>query len=89
MRTVDIFGERSVDDTVFAYAAEHGRVLVSNDEDCLVIARQWLEASRAFRLVYWPQHKHQRIPVTPFLLAFDELAARMDAFAASIEYLSV
>lgn len=89
VRALDVFGERSVDDTVFSYAVEQGRVLASNDKDCLRIAHQWLEQGRAFRLVYWPQRKHQRTPVAAFLQAFDELAARKDAFAASIEYLRV
>ena len=62
---------------------------MSTDEDCLVIAHSWLNAGRAFRLVYWPQRKHQRTPVARFTAAFEQLAARPDAFAASIEYLKV
>ena len=89
VRTIDVFGERSVDDPVFEYAAHHGRVLLSTDVDCLIIAARWIEQGRRFRLVFWNQGPHQHVRVGPFLQALERLAAKESAFAASIEYLEI
>jgi predicted nuclease of predicted toxin-antitoxin system len=87
--TIDVLGQRSVDDTLFEYAAQHGRVLLSTDIDCLIIADRWIEQGRPFRLVFWDQGRHQRVRVGPFLQALEALAAKDNAFTASIEYLAV
>jgi hypothetical protein len=87
-RAIDLFGERTQDLSLLVYAAEHGRTLVSTDTDHLAIGEQWLREGRSFRLVYWSQGRHQRLPVGRFLAAFERLAAEPDAFAACIEYLS-
>src|SRR5262249_14169612 len=89
VRTIDVFGERSVDEVIFAYAVEKGRVLASSDTDCLAIGQRWLEQGRAFRMVYWHQGRHQGVRVSAFLDAFDALAAEPNAFAACIEYLKI
>lgn len=86
---IDVFGQRSVDERVFTHAAEQGRVLLTTDIDCLVIASRWLDEGRPFRLIYWHQGRHQRVPIGRFLDAFDALAAKEDAFAACVEYLKV
>jgi len=83
----EIFGEESIDEVLFAYAAERGRVLVTTDEDCLVIGHRWLAEGRSFRLVFWQQGPHQHVRVSPFLEAFEALAGRAGAFVAGIEYL--
>ena len=49
---IDVFGQRSVDERVFTHAAEQGRVLLTTDIDCLVIASRWLDEGRPFRLIY-------------------------------------
>jgi hypothetical protein len=82
LRVVDAMGVRSVDETV-----EHCRVLVSTDSDCLVIARRWIEGQHRFRLIYWQQGRHQRVPFGSFIDAFEALTTRDDAFATGIEYL--
>lgn len=87
MTAKEVFGEKSVDAILFAHAAELGRVLVTTDEDCLVIGRRWLDKARPFRVVFWRQGPHQRVRVEPFLAAFEELAERENAFVAGIEYL--
>ncbi len=87
--TINVFGQRSVDEKVFAHAADHGRVLVTTDTDCLVLARRWLDEGRSFRMVYWHQGRHQHVPVARFLEAFEALATREDAFAACVEYLKI
>jgi predicted nuclease of predicted toxin-antitoxin system len=87
--TNDVYGERSVDDWVFTYAAEHDRVLVSTDEDHLIIGRRWLDQGRSFRLVFWQQGRHQHVRVADLLGGFEALAAKENAFASCIEYLKV
>jgi hypothetical protein len=89
VRVVDVLGERSVDPEVFAYAAGRGLALASTDRDCLVIARQWIEEARSFRLIYWNQPHSQRVAVGILLAAFERLANKTDPFAACIEYLSL
>ncbi len=89
LRTVDVFGEKSIDEPMMLWATEQGRVIVSTDRDCLAIARQWLAQGRTCRLVYWEQFRYQRVGVAPFLAAFDELAAKEKAFAACVEYLDI
>jgi len=89
LRAIELFGQKSIDDTIFAYAAEHGRVLASSDTDCLAIAHGWLQAGRFFRLIYWHQGRHQHTPVALFLDAFEALTASADAFAACVEYLKL
>ena len=89
LRVVDVFGERSVDPEVFTYAAERGLVLASTDRDCVVIARQWIEEARSFRLIYWNQAQYQRVAVGILLEAFERLANKADSFAACIEYLGL
>ena len=49
VRAVDVFGERTDDDVLFAYAAEQGRVLVTEDRPAEAVAIRWLREGRAFR----------------------------------------
>jgi hypothetical protein len=89
VRVVDVFGQKSVDETVMAWATENGRAVVSTDRDCLAIGRRWLGDGRAFRLVYWEQFRYQRVAAGPFLAAFEALAANESAFSACVEYLDI
>jgi hypothetical protein len=52
-----------------------------------VIAIEWLKAGRAFRMVFWKQAHHARMSDGDFVRAFEELAAKPNAFAYSIEYI--
>jgi predicted nuclease of predicted toxin-antitoxin system len=88
VRAIDVFRERTQDLLLLAYAAEHDRALVSTDTDHLSIGERWLREGQSFRLVYWNQGRHHRLPVGRLLDAFERLAAKPDAFAACIEYLS-
>ncbi len=87
VRVIEVFGQHSIDARLFEHAVGQGRVLVSTDTDCLVIASHWLTELRPFRLVYWHQGSHQHTAVARFLEAFEDLAENPDAFAACIEYL--
>lgn len=51
VRTIDVFGERSVDEPLMIWSVEHGRVLVTTDTDCLAIAHRWLQELRSFRKI--------------------------------------
>jgi PIN domain-containing protein len=48
VRAVDVFGERTDDETLFAYAASHGRVFVTRDRPAEAIAIRWLAEGRTF-----------------------------------------
>jgi len=48
-RAVDVFGERTDDEALFSYAAEHGRVFVTGDRPAEAVAIRWLREARAFR----------------------------------------
>jgi hypothetical protein len=89
VRTIDVFGERSVDQPLMIWSVEHGRVLVTTDTDCLAIAHRWLQELRSFRMIFWPQQSYQRVRVGPFLQAFEDLAQREDPFAACVVHLHI
>jgi hypothetical protein len=48
VRAIDVFGERADDATLFAYAAEQGRVFVTGDRPSEAIAIRWLREARRF-----------------------------------------
>jgi hypothetical protein len=88
LRAIDVFAERTDDETLFGYAAEHGRVFVSSDEPAQKIPRRWLETGRPFRgMSCWPQRHHQRMTDGDFIAALEELAREQTAFAYPIRYI--
>ena len=88
LRAIDVFAERTDDEVLFAYAAEHGRVFVTSDEPAQEIPKRWLSAGRPFRgMVCWPQRHHQRMTDGDFIAAFEELARDPLAFAFPIRYI--
>ncbi len=76
------------DDVLFAHAAEHDRVLVTNNRPLEAIAIRWMREGRGFRgLLCWPQ-KHYRVMTDGELAqAFEEIAAKPNAFTYPIEYI--
>src|SRR5262249_3015732 len=89
VRTIDVFGERSVDEPILIWAVEQGRALVTTDTDCLEIGHRWLQELRSFRMIFWPQQPYQHVRVGTFLQAFAELAQREDPFAACVVHLQI
>jgi hypothetical protein len=87
VRSVDALGEGVYDTVVFEYAAKEGLVMVTSDERIHVIAMDWLAAGRTFRMVFWKHKHHARTSDGDFIAAFEELAAKPDAFAYPIEYI--
>jgi hypothetical protein len=87
LRAIDVFAERTDDEVLFAYAAEHERVFVSSDEPAQEIPKGWLRTGRPFRgMVCWPQRHHQRMTDDDFIAALEELARDPLAFAYPIRY---
>jgi hypothetical protein len=88
VRPVDVFGQRTDDQVLLEYAAEHGRILVTTDPGLEAIAIRWLREWRAFPgLVIWAQ-EHQRVMTEgDFRREFDELAAKEDAFAYPVQHI--
>lgn len=81
MRAVDAYPEGTDDDIHFERAATEGRVVVSNDVDMKNLAEKWFDEKRSFLgLIWWPKVHHRRMSVGDFLEAFEELAAKDDAF---------
>jgi hypothetical protein len=87
-RGIDAQQEGTDDPVHFQAAAEAGRVLVSNDQDQVIIAEKYLAEHRAFAgLISWPQRWNGRYPVRAFLDAFDDIAAQDEPFAYPVVHL--
>lgn len=55
-RAVDVFGEKTDDEVLFAHTAEQGRVFVTADQPAEAIAIRWLREGRAFHgMIRCPQ----------------------------------
>lgn len=75
LRAIEAFPERTADSVHFEEAARTGRVLVSNDDDQLKLAIQWIASGRHFAgLVTWPQTAYVRARASAFVRAFEALA---------------
>ena len=83
------FGEKTIDVPLLEHATGLERVMVSTDKHLLQIGEQWVEAGRAFRLIWWEQRRTQRILLATVLDAFDELAADENAFLYPISFLKL
>lgn len=88
VRAIDVFPEKTPDDVLFAYAAEQGRAFATCDEDIHALAMEWIKAGRPFRMVFWKHKHHERMSDGDFVRAFEEIAAKPNAFAYPIEYIT-
>lgn len=71
----DVFPEGTADEVHFEHAAEQGWVLVTNDDDHIVIAHKWLTEGKSFTgLIEWPQQKYNRMTIGEIVKKFEELA---------------
>lgn len=86
LRAVDLFGERNDDEQLLAWAAANGRALATCDEPIHKIARRWIDEGRSFRMVFWLLERYRQMTDGEMLEAFEEIAARPNAFAYPIEY---
>lgn len=86
VRAVDVFGERTDDDVLFAYAAKHGRIFVTGDRPAEAVAIRWLHEGRGFRGMIRCQTG--AMSVGELLAAFERLAEEEDPFGGyAIVYL--
>jgi Domain of unknown function (DUF5615) len=86
VRAVDVLGERNDDGDLLTWAAQGGRVLLTNDGGIHAIAARWLNEGRPFRMVYWRAERHREMSDGDLIRALEKLAANADAFAYRIEY---
>jgi hypothetical protein len=78
VRAIDLHPAGTSDEVHFRSAAEMGRVLVSNDQDMLVIAARWHRNGTVFSgLIFWVPNKYQR--VGDVLRAFAAAAVEAEA----------
>ena len=79
VRAVDVFGVRTDDEVLFAYAAEQNRVFVTDDRPAVAVAIRWLEDRRAFGgMIRCPARE---MSVGDLVEAFESLAAAEAPFA--------
>ena len=76
-RAVDVFGERTDDEVLFAWAAEHDRVFVTGDRPAEAIAIRWLRDQRPFRGMI---RCTGAMSIGELLSAFEKLAAQENPF---------
>ncbi len=87
IRAVDLFGEKTDDAELFAWAAQNGRVFVTTDDGVEAIAERWLREWKPFRMVRWKQRRQRNVSPGAFVEAFEALREKPNPFAYSIEYL--
>jgi hypothetical protein len=87
LRAVDVFGEANDDRDLLAWSAENGRVLATCDDRIHTLAHQWLFEGRSFRMIFWPLERRRTMTDGDMLRAFEEIAAKPNAFAYPIEYI--
>ena len=88
VRVVDAFLQNTDDDVLFERAAEQQRVFVTNDKGLHRTAVAWMREGREFRgIVFWRKEHHQHMTTGELIEAFDEIAAKENAFSYPIEYI--
>lgn len=87
VRAVDLFGEENDDEALLAWAAANNRVFATCDKPVHRVAHRWLAEGRPFRMIYWWLERHREMTDGDMVRAFEEIAAKPNAFAASIEYI--
>ena len=88
VRSVDVFGEGEEDDVLFAWAAEHGRVFLTNDKGIHRLARDWVRGGRPFRVIFWKQLHNQRMSVGGFIEKLESMAREEEPFPYPIRYIT-
>ena len=79
VRAVDVFGERTDDEVLFAYAADQTRVFVTEDRPAEAVAIRWLREGHVFRgMIRCPARK---MSVGDMVEAFERLAMVEAPFA--------
>jgi hypothetical protein len=87
VRAIDAFPPGTDDEALMVHAAEQGRVFLTNDVGIHAIAHRWLAEGRAFRMIYWKAKLLWDMSDGDIVHGLEEIAAKPDAFAYSIEYI--
>jgi len=87
VRSVDLLGEKNVDEELLVWAAAHGRVFATCDKLIHQIAHRWLVEGRPFRMVYWWLGRYREMTDGDMVAAFEAIAAKPNAFFYPIEYI--
>ena len=87
-RATKVFGEKTDDLELLAYAARQGLVLITSDKDLLAHAKAWLASGKTlYGVVYWRQRLQRGLSVGAFLRAFAALEEEPNPFAHPVYYL--
>ncbi len=88
-RAIDVFPERTDDDDLFRYAAEQGRVFVTNDDRIRATGEEWLADEQSFEgLILWKLEHHRRFSEGWFIDKFEELAEEDEPFFYPIRFIN-
>lgn len=90
VRVVDLtdLGQGSDDDQVFAYALEHGYVVLSSDERALWRPRRYREQDQPFLgMACWPQRHRSRMTIGQTVEALEQMAEEDDPFAYGYRFI--
>jgi len=87
VRVVDVLGQRTPDEDVMAYCAEHGYVWVTSDERAQGKVIHWINSGKTLPGVIVVAQRHRR-RITPgrFLRFLESLAAEDEPFGCVIRH---
>jgi hypothetical protein len=89
-RVVDLadLGQGSDDEQVFAYALEHGYVVLSSDERALWRPKRYREQGKPFLgMACWPQRHRSRMAIGQAVEALEQMAQEDDPFAYGYRFI--
>ena len=87
-RIIDAPGKATLDDKVFAYAAENGFLWVTSDERAQRYPRQYLKEGRSFvGMLVWTQPSRYRMRPGDFLRQLEALEAEENPFAYGLRHI--
>lgn len=87
-RVIDVLGRETLDDRIFAYAAENGLVWVTSDERAQRHARRFTKEGRPFvGMLVWTQQNRHRMRPGHFLRQLEALEMEDHPFASGIRHI--
>jgi len=82
-------GKRTLDDRIFAYAAERKWVWLTRDEAALVHPAAWQREGRPFEgMLVWSQRYHRLMSIGDVVRQIEALAKEDDPFAAGVRFIT-
>jgi len=88
LRAVDVFGQKTDDDLIFAYALEHGRVVITTDRGFEKTAVRWMREWKTVPgIIIWAQEHQREMSEGDFLLEFDAIAVADDPLAYPVYHI--